>query len=237
MKILKTVVALILVCLVPMFALTACNTVETCNITFVQEGQANIIKTVEKGSDLTDIPSPAPVVDAEVVWDVTDFTNIQENITVNAVITPIYKITFVQDGQENIVKTAKRGTALTDIPTPAPVVGHDVAWSVTDFSNIQSNMTVTAVPTAKTYTITYVLSNVAQENGVVLTGNPQTVTYGQAYTVLDKPTYTIDGVQYVLTAWMYNGQEFTAGDCWTITENITVTMAHFEPVDVPEWIG
>ena len=236
MKLLKTIIALVLVCLVPMCMATACTPVQKYTITFVQEGQADIVKTVEKGSDLTDIPEPAPVQKAEVVWDITDFTNIQKNMTVTAIVTPIYDITFVQEGKADIVKTAKKGTALTDIPEIEPITGYNLTWSVTDFSNIQSDMTVTVVKTAKTYTITYVLSTVAEQNGVTLTGNPQTVTYGEAFTLLAKPTYTVGGVQYVLTAWLYNGQEFTDGT-WTLTDNITLTMAHFEPVETPEWIG
>lgn len=236
MRILKLITSLIVVCLIPMSVATACTKEpEICTITFVQNGQKDIIKTIEKGADLTDIPAPAPVVDAEVVWDITDFTNIQNSLTVTAIVTPIYKITFVQDGQENIIKTAKKGTALTDIPTPAPVVGHDVSWSVTDFSNIQSDITVTVNETPKTYTITYVLNGVAQQNGVVLSDNPQTVTYGQAFTLLEKPTYTVDGVEYVLTAWLYNGQEFTDGT-WEFTQDITLTMSYFEPVEIPEWM-
>lgn len=234
MKILRKVVILVLVCLLPICVATACAP-SKCTITFVQEGQVNIVKTVEKGSDLTDIPSPTPVADSEVVWDRTDFTNIQENITVNAVITPMYKVTFVQDGQANVVKTVKKGATLTDIPVPASVVGHDVVWNVTDFTNVQNNMTVNAVVTAKTFTITYEISSIADNNGVTLPQLTQTVTYGQAFTLFDLPTFVEDGVEYVLTAWLKDGEKFVSGT-WTLLDDITLKMGHFEPVDVPEWI-
>ncbi len=246
MKILKRVLILVLVCLLPICALTGCDLLnnkpqtETCTITFVQEGQENIVKTVEKGLALTDIPTPAPVEGCEVAWNVTDFSNIQEDITVNAVVTPIvptFTITFVQEGKDDVVRTAKKGTALTDIPNPAPVEGYDVSWSVTDFSNIQSDMTVTAVATAKTFIITYVISDIASENGVVLATTTQTVTYGEAYELIDLPTYTVAGVEYVLSTWLYDGVEFDDGTSWEILTDITLTMAHFEPVETPEWIS
>lgn len=242
MKMLKRVLILVLACILPLCVATGCNLInpapktENCTITFIQEGQENIVKTVEKGSALTDIPTPAPVENAEVVWDVTDFSNVQEDITVNAIVTPIYKVTFVQEGQEDIVKSVKKGESLTDIPTPVAVVGYDLAWSVTDFSNVQSDITVTIVPTAKTFTITYVISDLASENGVSFDVLTQTVTYGQAFNLFELPTYTIDGVEYVLTAWLKDGAKFVSGTSWDLLENITLTMAHFEPVEVPEWI-
>ena len=156
---------------------TAVKTALTCTVTFVQEGQDNVVRTVNKGATLTDIPTPVAVSGYEIVWDVTDFTNIQSDMTVTAVATPVYTITFVQEGQENVIRTAKKGTALTDIPTPVAVTGYDVVWDVTDFSDIQSNMTVTAVKTAKTFTIYYVVSDFAEGKGVTLSQTQQTVTY------------------------------------------------------------
>ena len=148
-----------------------------------------------------------------------------------------YTITFVQDGQDNIVKTVEKGETLTDIPTPVPTneQGYVIAWDVTDFSNIQKDLTVTAVKTAKTFTITYVVSDNASSKGVSLSTTTQTVTYGEQFTLLEMPTYTVDGVKYILTAWLYNGKAFVSGT-WTLLENITLTMAHFEPVGVPDWI-
>ena len=213
---------------------TAVKTAITYTVTFVQEGQDNVVRTVNKGATLTDIPTPVAETGFEIVWDVTDFTNIQSDMTVTAVKTPVYTITFVQEGQDNVIRTAKKGTALTNVPTPVAVTGYDVAWNVTDFSDIQSNMTVTAVTTAKTYTITYVVSDFAASKGVTLAQTQQTVTYGQAFTLFEKPTYT-DEVEYVLHAWLKGGVEFTSGT-WTLTENVTLTMSYFEPVDVPEWL-
>lgn len=66
-----------------------------------------------------------------------------------------YKITFVQDGQDSIVKTVKKGGELKDIPTPLAPLGYTAAWDRDSFSNIQADMTVNAVYTMIEYRIIY----------------------------------------------------------------------------------
>lgn len=94
------------------FALTSCKTgvdnssdtdsatiQETVTITFKQEGKADVVKTVEKGADLTDIPEIAGKTGYTVVWDKTDFTDIQSDMTVTAVYTAnTYTIIYDADG-------------------------------------------------------------------------------------------------------------------------------------------
>ena len=64
-------------------------------ITFSQEGQEDVVKQVEEGKSLADVPVPAEKSGYTVVWNVTDFSNIQENIQVMAVATPNeYTITY-----------------------------------------------------------------------------------------------------------------------------------------------
>ncbi len=146
-------------------------------------------------------------------------------------------ITFVQEGKDNIVRTVEKGATLTDIPTPVPSdhAGYDIVWDKTDFSNIQNDFTVTAVKSAKSFTITYVVSENAKTNGVTLSTTTQTVKYGEQFTLLAMPTYVSGGTTYILTAWLYNGNAFVSGT-WSLTENVTLTMDHFEPVSFPEWI-
>ena len=69
---------------------------QNVTVTFKQSGQANVTKTVEKGSNLTDIPSPKAktgyTVDADWYADEActtkaTFTNLQENLTVFAKMT------------------------------------------------------------------------------------------------------------------------------------------------------
>ena len=145
-------------------------------------------------------------------------------------------VTFVQDGQESIVKTVQKGAELTDIPTPVPVTGYDIVWDVTDFTNIQENMTVNAVATAKTFTITYVISDFAQSKNVTMQ-TTQTVTYGQPFS-LTYPTYVDEGKPQILSDWLKDGVVFTANGNWTLLEGVTLTMANFHPVNsVGEWIS
>ena len=83
------------------FSLTACGTssetssssesasqessseeIQYISVTFKQDGQEDIVKTVEKGGILTDIPTPAKKTGYNVYWDCTDFTNIIQDITI-----------------------------------------------------------------------------------------------------------------------------------------------------------
>ncbi len=64
-------------------------------ISFVQDGRETVVKTVKKGETLYDIPDPIPTDGYVVTWDRTDFTQLKEAITVNAVFTPnLYVINY-----------------------------------------------------------------------------------------------------------------------------------------------
>lgn len=88
------------------FAFTACAVDElgpddepsqtvTYTVTFKQDGYDDIVKTVEEGGDLADIPMPANQTGYTITWDRTDFTNITQNVMVNAVKTAnTYTITY-----------------------------------------------------------------------------------------------------------------------------------------------
>ncbi|MBQ7348977.1 MAG: hypothetical protein IJW47_03180, partial [Clostridia bacterium] len=57
------------------------------------------VKEILKGEDLTDVPTPKEIEGYTVVWDVTDFNDIKQDITVNAVATAnTYKINFYYSG-------------------------------------------------------------------------------------------------------------------------------------------
>lgn len=67
----------------------------TYTVTFSQEGQADIVKQVEKGKALTDIPTPVEQDGYDIVWDKTNFSEITGDLTVTAVATPkTYVITY-----------------------------------------------------------------------------------------------------------------------------------------------
>ena len=61
------------------------NETQYVTVTFKQEGKMDVVKTLEKGDNLTDIPIPAEKTGYNVIWDRTDFTGIMEDIVVNTV--------------------------------------------------------------------------------------------------------------------------------------------------------
>ena len=64
-------------------------------VTFSLEGQADIVKEVESGEALTDIPTPVGKDGYDVAWNTTNFSKITGDLTVTAVLTPkTYVITY-----------------------------------------------------------------------------------------------------------------------------------------------
>ncbi|MBQ8295593.1 MAG: InlB B-repeat-containing protein [Clostridia bacterium] len=118
-------------------------------------------------------------------------------------------VTFKQLGQNDIVKEVKEGETLTDIPTPAEKVGYDVVWDTNSFANITENMVVTAVETAKKYTVTY------DAGEGTVTSATQEVTFDSEPTLA---TPTREG--YVFTGWTYEGKAVTGK--WTIAQSVTL---------------
>ncbi len=86
-----------------------------------------------------------------------------------------YTVTFVQSGQEDVLRTVKEGETLTDIPAVQPREGYTVVWEEKDLTNISGNITVNAVETANTYTVTY------DANGGTVSSETLTVTYDAQY--------------------------------------------------------
>ena len=137
----KRILLLILVfALLSTFCFIGCREKGTVTVTFKQEGEVDIVKTVNFGEslDAEEIPTPKQIEGFEVVWDVTDFSNITEDLIVNAVVSPLYlTVTFVQDGYDDIVKQVRWWEDLTDIPTPRQEDGYTVSWRVSDFRRIK----------------------------------------------------------------------------------------------------
>ena len=131
--------------------------------------------------------------------------------------TTTYTVTFVQAGQDDVVITVNEGegVAEADIPALVHVDGHDVAWDVTDLSEITENLTVTAVATPKNYTITYV---VECNCGELSAPDAKTVTFGTAYT-LDAPVGAC-ACEFLYWA-LADGTEFTNGT-YTTVGSVTV---------------
>lgn len=68
---------------------------EKYTVTFRQDGEDDVVRTVEAGGTLEDIPEPAPRPGYTVTWEEKDFTNITAGFIVNAEQTPnVYTITY-----------------------------------------------------------------------------------------------------------------------------------------------
>ena len=124
-------------------------------------------------------------------------------------------VTFKVDGQADIVKEVNKGSALTDIPAVPTIIGCDCSWSVTDFSNVQSDLTVTLVINVKTYTITYDLEGV---DSVIIAKTSDTVQYGASFT-LEQPSRPA----YNFVGWKdENGEFVTDEEVFTFTKDLVL---------------
>ena len=91
-KAIKEVLALLAI--LSVCSLFSCGE-KTINVTFVQDGQNTITKTLMIGESLTDVPKPKSIDGYTIAWDRTDFENLTSSITVNAVMTPnVYTIHY-----------------------------------------------------------------------------------------------------------------------------------------------
>ena len=265
----------------------------TYTIVFRQDGKADIIKYAKEGESLNNIPNPEQKTGYTVTWDVKDFSNITQDLTVTTVATPNtytitydagegtasvqtqavtydkapesfatatregyhfvcwkydgkavqatelwkipsdvtlvaewvpvvkYTVSFVQDGEEIFSALVEEGSAFNeaDIPTPREKVGYTVTWEQIDLTNIKQNITVNAVATANTYTITY---DAGEGTASIAT---QTVTYGKAPESF--ATATREGHSFI--AWTYKGMTVLSTEIWEIASDVTL-IAQWVPI-------
>ena len=251
-------------------------------VTFKQDGCEDIVRTVEKGKALADVPVPQEKTGYTVKWNITNFAKITKDTVVTAVATPntytvtyadadvaaatftfdaayelatptkegfkflgwfigeeevpmtgtwttandveltakwqaIYTVTFVQNGYDNVVKTVLDGEALTDVPATQAKTGYTVVWETVDLSAVTADMTVNAVETANTYTITFDM-----DGG---TGAPATmeVTFDGEY-ALPAPTKT----DYNFVAWLNGENSMANTGVWNIASDVTLVASWVE---------
>ena len=277
-----------------------------CTVTFRQEGQRDIVRTVTRGAQLNDVPNVTPITGYDVFWSRSDFSSITTDTVVVAMKTPCrytvtydkvnanaviskesqtvfygssytleiptceghtfggwkikgtteifpntgsynktsditleavwkrnnassywvtdfefdentetyYTVTFRQEGKDDVVRKVKQGEALTNIPTAVQDPGYVVNWSRNDFTNITSNILVTAYKIPAKFTITFVMSNGAPQI------QPMQVTYGGAYT-LEEPSF--EG--YTFLGWKINDEDteyFPKNGTYNETSSITL---------------
>lgn len=128
-----------------------------------------------------------------------------------------FTVTFVQDGCEDITLQVQAGASLVNIPQPQDKVGYTTGWDKSDFTNITSDITVTAISRPNDYTITYRHLDPMNNPMTVTDGTTQKVTYDAAYTLK-----TLECYGYTFNGWM-NGVDLLAqSGTWTIPSNVTL---------------
>ena len=125
---------------------------EKLSVTFVADGKTVDTKYVSYGANLTDIPNiPAKTGYDKVTpyWDVTDFTNITADITVNAVYTiNTYVVKYVADGVVVSEQTVNYGedAVAPEIPAKEGYTETAPYWNA-EAIKVTSDLTINAVYT------------------------------------------------------------------------------------------
>lgn len=205
-------------------------------ISFVQGGQDVKTERVEKGTNYTNIPTPAAKTGYTVEWDpiaLAKLSNVQEDVVVNLVETPItYTVTFVDVDGKTLGTQEVTYDAAYELVAPTAPTGHDFdkftvngeafatsgTWKNSDVTTIVVNWV------AKTYTISLkVGSNGTCEKTEI------TVTYDEAYTL---PKVTVkDG--YVFAGWKLNGEKIDSTGTWKYAAAGTIELV--ASIQTEEW--
>ncbi len=144
-----------------------------------------------------------------------------------------FVVTFVNTDDSRETVMVQNGDDLSKVTTPElkQVTGYTVAWNVEDFSTVKSEATITAVKTAKTYTITYELKD--SEN-IIIGETTQTVVYGAEYK-LNVPGHS--DVNMYFTGWVNAaGEKVASSGVWQIASDVTLTATWYEFVP-DNWTG
>ena len=141
---------------VEVFATAGEQPVEEYTVTFVDglTGETIDTQTVVAGEDAVAPEAPVHEGYSFVEWD-TDFTNVQSDLTVTAVYAiNEYTVTFVDGltGETIDTQTVEHGADAVEPAVPEHVGYHFVGWDV-DFTNVTSDLTVTALYEINTYNV------------------------------------------------------------------------------------
>lgn len=129
--------------------------------------------------------------------------------------TSVHSVVFKETGYTDVVIYVNDGEGVETLPAcqGQAKTGYKWVWNKTDLSVITEDTVVTAVETAKTYTITFELA------GGSLDVQSLEVTYDATYE-LPTPTHST----YNFFAWYYGDQEISQTGKWKIDgENIVLT--------------
>lgn len=133
-------------------------------------------------------------------------------VTVNVVTKPT--VTFVANGKIVAVYTyTKYHLYVTNPPIPV-IMGYDGVWEDYTLTADSGDVTVNAIYTAKTYTVTFDYNGADGNNTI----ESMAVTYGQPIGALPTPTLT----DYDFVGWYYNNTLVNQGDIWYHTYDYTL---------------
>lgn len=129
---------------------------------------------------------------------------------------PTYKVTFVDGTQSKVVEVKKgESVAEADVPTFVGKTGYTVKWNITDYTNIQADMTVEADYDPITYTVTY------NADGFEIDGKTVQLTYDAVCSALDM-SLTSETQDFL--GWKYGNATYTNESVWNVAEeNVTLT--------------
>ncbi len=129
-----------------------------------------------------------------------------------------HKVTFKQEGYDDIVITVKDGEALPEIPAPKSKTGYTIVWLTYDFDKITADMTVTAIATPNDSVITF------DADGGEVSESTKTVTYDAAYTL---PVPTKAG--HTFKGWKFQGDILPTSGTWSNVWAELTLKAVWEP--------
>lgn len=130
-----------------------------------------------------------------------------------------YTVTFVQEGQADVVKTVEQGDKV-ELPTiiATPPVGYTYEWERTDFSALSGNITVRLKAVPNQYTIYY---DIGDDSLAQIESETQTVVFDGDFSPLI-PTrfgYTFTGWVVVDTSEAFAPEKYTvAGDTYLVAK-------------------
>ena len=157
-------------------------------------------------------------------WD-TDFTNVQSDLTVRAIYEkkPVeikeYTVIFLGFNDVLIASVKVKEGEAAQAPVPQEVEGYTfIGWDK-DFSNISSDLTVTALYKKNTYTVTFL----GFDGETVL--KSETVEYGESATAPEAPAVE----HYTFTGWDTNDYTFVSKD---LTVNAVYEIDKFNVIFV-----
>lgn len=143
-----------------------------------------------------------------------------------------YQIVFRQTGYDDIVKNVAEGTSISqsEIPEPNLRTGYTVAWSMQDFSQVNTYTVVTAVETPNKYRVYY--DGITAENipdGVKVPTDAEgkyyyEITFGEAFDKQNLLKPTSQDKFEIFDYWQ--GLEVADTSVWNIAQDITVTPVY-----------